>query len=467
MIRASARHGNPPADNGASISDYDVQYRACTLSSDLTCSDNSTATWGAWTDRTGETSSDTSRSVTLSSLTNGTAYQVQVRAANSVGESDWSASAGEYPSTVPNAPVAPTLAVKDLSLGVSWSAPSSNGGSAITGYKVGRCSSGCGAASNWTVTTLNSAGTSTTLTSLTNGTAYQVRVAAVNRSGDGAWSSSTTATPARAPATPGAPTLVVWNESLRVSWTAPADNGAAISDYDVQYRACTATDGDTSVLTCATNPTWGSWIDRTGETTSDTSTSVTLSSLTNETAYQVQVRAANSVGESSWSPATKATPTPQKPDAPAAATLTHGNTSLSVSWTAPAGNGASISDYDVQYRACTLSTDLTCSNSSSATWGSWTDRTGETSSDLTTSATLSGLTNGTAYQVQVRAANSVGESDWSTSADEYPSTVPGKPAAPTLTIKDETLGVSWSAPSSTGGGGRHRLQGRSLLHRVR
>ena len=441
-----------PADNGANITDYDVQYRACTLSTDLTCADSSTATWeSTWTDRTGETTSDTSRSVTVSGLTNGTAYQVQVRAANSVGESEWSTSADEYPSTTPGKPAAPTLSVEDQGLGVSWSAPSSDGGADITGYKVGRCSSSCSNDSNWTVKTLTGTGTTTDLTGLTNGTAYQVRVAAVNRSGTGSWSDTATETPADEPDAPGAPTVGVWNQSLNVSWTAPADNGATISDYDVQYRACTATDGDTAVLSCGTNPTWGTWTDRTGETSSDTTTSVTLSSLTNDTAYQVQVRAANSVGESTWSTATKATPTPQKPDKPAAATLTHGNTSLTVSWTAPADNGASISDYDVQYRACTLSTDLTCSNSSTATWGSWTDRTGETNSDTTRSVTLSNLTNGTAYQVQVRAANSVGEGAWSVSADEYPSTVPGKPTAPTLTVKDQSLGVSWSAPSSNGG----------------
>ena len=153
-----------PAANGASISDYDVQYRVCTFSTDLTCSNSSTATWGSWTARTGETASDTSRSVTLSGLTNGTSYQVQVRAANSVGESDWSASVSEYPSTLPGKPAAPTLTVKDQGLGVSWSAPSGDGGAAITGYKVGRCSTGCGTDSNWTVETLNTTGTSTDLT---------------------------------------------------------------------------------------------------------------------------------------------------------------------------------------------------------------------------------------------------------------------------------------------------------------
>ena len=435
-----------PEDNGAAISDHDVQYRACTATP-KTCT--SSPTWGSWNSHS---HAGTGTTATIGSLTNGTAYQVQVRATNSVGTGSWSPSADEYPSTVPGAPAAPTLTVKDQGLGVSWSAPSSTGGAAVTGYKVGRCSTGCGTDSNWTVATLTGIGTAHDLTGLTNGTAYQVRVAAVNRSGTGSWSGTATKTPADEPDAPGAPTVTVWNKQLTVSWTAPTNNGAAISDYDVQYRACTATDGDTAVLTCATNPTWGSWTDRTGETTSDLTTSATLGSLTNDTAYQVQVRAANSVGESAWSTAKKATPTAQKPDAPGAPTLTYSDTSLTVSWNAPTNNGAAISDYDVQYRACTLSTDLTCSDSNTATWEStWTDRTGETNSDTSRSVTLSSLTNGTAYQVQVRAANSVGESGWSTASSEYPSTTPGKPAVPTLSVKHQSLGVSWSAPSSDGG----------------
>ncbi len=426
-----------PADNGQAISDYDVRY--CTNSTGCDAA-------GEWTalDDTGDDATDTSTTATIGSLTNGTLYQVQVRAGNSVGDGAWSASASEYPSTTPGAAGTPTLTVGDLSLGVSWAAPSSTGGSAVTGYKVGRCSSGCGTDTNWTVKTLTGTGRSTTLSGLVNGTAYQVRVAATNRSGDSAWSTSATATPAKAPDTPSAPTLVVWNKSLRVSWTAPNNNGAAISDYDVQYRACTATDSDTTVLTCATNPTWGDWTDRSDDTNSDTAASATVTGLTNGTAYQVQVQATNSAGDSAWSASAAATPTAQKPDAPSAPTLSYSDQSLGVEWTAPADNGQAISDYDVRY--CTNSTGCDAANE-------WTalDDTGNNATDTDTETTIGSLTNGTVYQVQVRAGNSVGDGAWSTSASEYPSTTPGAPGAPTLTVGDLSLGVSWAAPSSNGG----------------
>ena len=443
------------------VEDYDVQYRACTLATDLTCSNSSTATWGAWTDRTGETNSDTATSVTVTGLTNGTAYQVQVRATNHSGTSGWSThSTAATPAAKPSAPAAPTLTVGDQSLGVSWTAPADNG-EAITDYDVQyractlatdlTCSNSStatwGAWTDRTGETNSDTGTSVTVTGLTNGTAYQVQVRATNAVDDGDWSPSATATPATKPDSPAAPTVNSWHASLRVSWTAPADNGAPITDYDVQYRACTATNNDTAVLTCATNPTWGAWTDRTGETNSDTSTSVRITGLTNGTAYQVQVRAANNRGESAWSPAAKQTPATQKPDAPGAPTVNPWHAGLRVSWTAPADNGKTIADYDVQYRACTA-TPLTCTTN--PTWGNWTEwNAGDTST--TTSATITGLTNGTAYQVQVRAANSHGDGPWSLSTNGAPAAQkPGKPGAPTLTHKHQSLDASWTAPAANG-----------------
>jgi hypothetical protein len=97
----------------------------------------------------------------------------------------------------PAAPPAPTsLASPSQGSGsvyLTWAAPANDGGSAITDYVV-QYSSNSG--STWTTF---SDGTSTalnaTVTGLTNGTAYQFRVAAVNAIGTGSYSSTTTATP--------------------------------------------------------------------------------------------------------------------------------------------------------------------------------------------------------------------------------------------------------------------------------
>ncbi len=87
------------------------------------------------------------------------------------------------------------------------------------------------------------------------------------------------------------------------------------------------------------------------------------------------------------------------------ARLVPGDGQLTVDWTAPSGDGAPIDDYDVRYRA-------------DAETGAWTELADATES-AAPSATITGLTNGTAYQVQVRA----GDGEWS-------ATVTGTPAAP-------------------------------------
>ena len=90
----------------------------------------------------------------------------------------------------------------------------------------------------------------------------------------------------------------------------------------------------------------------------------------------------------------------EPPDAPATPTVSAvsgSTTSLSVSWTAPANAGKPpIASYDVQYRV--------------GSSGTWTDG----PQDVTgTTTTITGLTADTQYEVQVRATNAEGDSDWS------------------------------------------------------
>ena len=219
-----------------------------------------------------------------------------------------------------------------------------------------------------------------------------------------------------APDAPNAPTLRADDRQLGVSWNEPANNGTVISDYDVQYRAGRS----------------GNW---TSHPHASTARSTTITGLTNGTTYQVQVLAKNFIGSSPWSAISSATPkapptptpdpdpspTATAPDTPAALTVVAEDKQLSVSWTAPADNGAAITDYDVQYRA--------------GTSGSWTSHTHDSAA---TSTTITGLTNGTTYQAQVRATNSEGSSGWSASAE-------GTPVAP---IPPIVANSGWSSSAS-------------------
>ena len=87
-----------------------------------------------------------------------------------------------------------------------------------------------------------------------------------------------------APGVPAAPTVSSASvTSLNVSWTAPANAGPPITDYDYRYRA--------------TSPQ-GSWTEVT--TTTITALGATIGQLAEDTEYEVQVRATNE-GTSGWS----------------------------------------------------------------------------------------------------------------------------------------------------------------------
>ena len=98
--------------------------------------------------------------------------------------------------TVPGTPGAPTATAGNASAQVGWSAPTSNGGSLITGYVVTPYI-GSTAQSSTVVGNL----TSTPVAGLLNGTAYTFRVAATNAIGTGAASAASGAVTPQAPAT--------------------------------------------------------------------------------------------------------------------------------------------------------------------------------------------------------------------------------------------------------------------------
>ena len=185
---------------------------------------------------------------------------------------------------------------------------------------------------------------------------------------------------AGAPEAPSAPTLTADDARIVVSWTAPSDGGSAITGYDVQHRA-------------GSSGAWTPW----GHT--GLATVTTITGLDNDQAYQVQVRAENDVGPGAWSAASTATPEPARtaPLAPGLPELTAGDASIAVSWTAPDDGNSPILSHQVRHR--------------STLGAQWTTRT-----VTRTRATISSLTAGQEYEVQVRAVNAIGEGTWSFSA---------------------------------------------------
>ena len=144
-------------------------------------------------------------STTITGLTNGTAYSFTVRALNTVGSSaESAASTPVTPMTVPDAPTAVTAVQGDASATVSWAAPANTGGSPITSYTV-TPSAGSTALTPVTVSGTPPA-TTLNVTGLTNGTTYTFTVRATNAAGDSALSEGSAPVTPAAPTAPAAPT---------------------------------------------------------------------------------------------------------------------------------------------------------------------------------------------------------------------------------------------------------------------
>ena len=107
---------------------------------------------------------------------------------------------GSPPPSVPGAPSGVVGVAGDGVVGLSWSAPSSNGGSAVTGYRVTPFVAGVAQASVLT----GSSATSFSVSGLSDGTAYTFTVAAINAVGAGPDSAASAPVTPVAPPAPGA-----------------------------------------------------------------------------------------------------------------------------------------------------------------------------------------------------------------------------------------------------------------------
>ncbi len=273
----------PAATSGATITDYIVEYKATTA-----------ATWTTFADGI-----STGTSATVTGLTNGTSYAFRVSAVNSVGTGAVSLpSSSVTPRTVPGQPTSVSGSPGDARVTLSWAAPASTGGAAITDYVVQYKTT---SAATWT-TFVDAVSTirSTTVTGLANGESYVFRVSAVNAAGTGTPSDQSAAvTPVGAPAAPTGVVATAQRGYATVSWAAPAsDGGSPITSYNVESSA----DGGS---------TWSA-----GLTTASGVTSARVDSLYDGATYRFRVTATNSLGTSVPSTLSAAVTLPRQPGWP-------------------------------------------------------------------------------------------------------------------------------------------------------
>ena len=195
---------------------------------------------------------------------------------------------------------------------------------------------------------------------------------------------------------PGAPeidTVTPGGGTLEIEWNTPTDTGeTAITSYDLRYIRDDVTDRSDA-----------NWTLETGVGTPSNRSHI-ITGLEGETKYEFQLRAHNDSGHGPWSQAEADEPTTTTASAPDITSITRGDRSLAVVWTAPTDNGGgTVTAYDVRY--IETSEDETVDSNWTVRDNAW------RSGDLR--YVITGLTNTTEYDVQVRAVNTAGDGEWS------------------------------------------------------
>ena len=398
---------NEPENTGPAITDYDVQYR-----------EKGTGRF------TGALHEGPGRTLTLSDLNAGTVYEVQVRASNDEGTSDWS-DPGEgrtvTPLTVVMASGTEPPVSGPFTVRFSFSEP-------VTGFSASDIETGqdpeCTDDQNNTVfcdprieglDTADDRVFTTTVTPWTERVAhsYTLRLTVAG----GAVRSSVGSKPNEEPeeplevrvSPPGAPEPISsiglgaspGSGSVRLSWNRPTDNGgSAIIRYEVRYQAV--------------GEAWSEW-----EKVGAGSRGVTVGNLVNGREYSFEVRAVNALGKGGAetvqaTPERRIAPPPPRgggggggggggllfpPEAPAGLMAMPGEGAVRLEWGPPESDGGTpILRYEYRLKE------------GRGAFGEWTPIADSAPGEVNaTGYTVGELGNGTVYVFELRGVNLVGE----------------------------------------------------------
>jgi alpha-tubulin suppressor-like RCC1 family protein len=466
------------AENGRAITNY--QY---------TCSSTGTDNW------TTLDPASTTSPIIVSNLTNGATYSVKLKAISSAGSSAASAPQSVTPATTPAAPTITSVTAGNLKATINITANATNG-SAITNYKYTCSSTG---EDNWITLSPESASTTIVVTGLSNETLYSVKVIAVNGVGDSVASSASSVTPSiSAPDAPTITGITAGNGTASIAFTTNSDNGIAITNYkystdggskwtmrdpisvatplllsnlvngsacSIQIKAInekgssvasntisatpastpdaptinsiTAGNGTASVV-FIDNATNGSLItgykysiDSAAWVAVAATNPIALSELTNSQTYSIRILAVNAMGDGSVSTAMSVTPA-AAPAAPSVSSVTAGNDSLSINLSSGASNGSAIKNYKYSIDNGT----------------SWTTRTpASVESPLSVTSKIS---NGSSYNVILKAINDKGVSSVSNTQAVTAAVAPAAPTITSIRAGDQSASIYYIAGAANG-----------------
>lgn len=314
-------------------------------------------------------------STTVSGLANGTTYVFQVRSVRGSASSPYAASNPATPASTWAVPAAPTTlnAVPGNGLAVMyWSAPASN---PATSYEVAFSLDN----STWsTPVRTHSTALNYTLTGLTNGASYSLRVRTINGPQSSSWTQLPgVVVPLGIPAPPFAVTGVPGDGQVALSWLPPSGPSAPVTGYRVQYSV----DGGAS------------WV--LAVELARPSTSAVVGGLTNGVGYIFRVQSTSQSGDSLWSATSAVVVPPGGPGSPTDVVASAGDASATVRWSPPAGTqGYPL----LGYRVTADPGGQICTTSATPP------------ANPPTSCAVTGLTNGEAYAFTVVAISAAGAS---------------------------------------------------------
>jgi hypothetical protein len=214
---------------------------------------------------------------------------------------------------------------------------------------------------------------------------------------------------------PDAPTITGATASsgqIEVAFTAGSLNGSTLTQY-------TATCGSASAT--------------------GTSTPVTVTGLTNGVAYTCTVKAGSNQGDSAASSASSSATPSAVPDTMLAPSISAGDGQATVTWTQVTATGGSAVDADVIDDGGAAVTGYTVSIVNAA---SGTEITTSPASASDSSATITGLTNGTAYKAKVKATNANGDGDYSALSSSFTPASGGGISDPLISITTQPAVVN-------------------------
>jgi hypothetical protein len=407
------------------------------------------------------------------------AYTFRVRATDPAGNPgtpatrSFTVAAG----TPPGAPTAVTAIAKSSGAQLSWTAPSSSGGTPISSYRITPYIGSAAQAATTTGSTATTAGVG----GLTNGTAYTFNVAAINASGPGPDSTASAAitpydtifdlaTPAtvdsgdtsavelgvkfrsdvggtisgirfyKATTNTGTHVGSLWSSSGTLLSQATFSGETASGWQQVKFSSPVAIQANTTYVAGYLAPKGHYSVN--GPTLANGVDNAPLHAIANGTSangvyiYSSTARfPTNTFQSANYWVDVLFTPTAQPPGPVTNVSATAGPQQAAVTWTPPTGEGETVTGYRITpYIGSTAQTPTTVTAPA-------------------TSKTVTGLTAGTEYTFTVTAINSVGAGPESAKSNSVTPTGAGTPEAPTgvtAAARNKSALVSWT-PGGNGG----------------